>query len=111
MTEERNSNDALFERQAELCKVFGNAKRLKILDLLKGGECNVSKISEATGIAQPTVSQHLGKMREQGVVTKRDVGLETRYSIADERIVDGMDTMHEVMLDRLEDDRSLAQDQ
>lgn len=108
MTEQ--ATDALFERHAELCKVFANPKRLKILDLLKDGERSVGAIVEETGISQPTVSQHLRKMRDQGVVTKREAGVENRYSIADDRIVDGMETMREVLLDRLADESAVAQE-
>ncbi len=38
-------------------------------------------------------------MRNQGVVTKRDAGLNNFYTIADERIVEGMNTIRDVLLD------------
>ena len=59
-----DADDTLYERHAEFCKMFSNPKRLRILHLLKDGEYSVSEISEETGIAQPTVSQHLRKMRD-----------------------------------------------
>ncbi|MEF8907419.1 MAG: metalloregulator ArsR/SmtB family transcription factor [Haloarculaceae archaeon] len=99
-----DADDALYERHAEFCKMFSNPKRLRILHLLKDGEYNVGEISDETGIPQPTVSQHLRKMREQGVVSKRGAGLNNYYSVADDRIVDGMNTMREVLLDRMGDD-------
>jgi DNA-binding transcriptional ArsR family regulator len=101
----------LFERHAEFCKMFSNPKRLRILHLLKDGEHSVSEISDETGIAQPTVSQHLRKMREQGVVAKRDAGLSNYYSITDDRIVEGMNTMREVLLDRLSDEAAVSERQ
>lgn len=100
--------EQLFESHAELCKVFANSKRLMILDLLKDGERSVSEISEETEIPQPTVSQHLRKMREQGVVSKRDVGVENRYSISDDRIIEGMGIMKEVLLDRIAEESAFA---
>jgi len=103
-----DTEDPLFERHAEFCKMFSNPKRLRILHLLRDGERTVSEISEATGIAQPTVSQHLRKMRDQGVVTKRDAGLNNYYTIADERIVEGMNTMRDVLLDQLADDAAVS---
>lgn len=102
-------SDELFERHAEFCKMFSNPKRLRILHLLKDGEYSVSEISDETGIAQPTVSQHLRKMRDQGVVTKREAGLNNYYDIADERIVDGMNVMREVLLDQLADDAAISE--
>jgi len=104
-----DTEDPLFERHAEFCKMFSNPKRLRILHLLRDGERTVSEISEATGIAQPTVSQHLRKMRDQGVVTKRDAGLNNYYTIADERIVEGMNTMCAVLLDQLADDAAVSE--
>lgn len=101
-------SDELYERHAEFCKTFSNPKRLRILHLLKDGEYSVSEISNETDISQPTVSQHLRKMRDQGVVTKREAGLNNYYSISDERIVDGMNTMREVLLDRLADDAAVS---
>jgi ArsR family transcriptional regulator len=106
-----DTEEALFEHHAEFCKMFSNPKRLRILHLLKEGECTVSEISEETGIAQPTVSQHLRKMRDQGVVTKRDAGLNNYYAIADDRIVEAMNTMREVLLDRLADDAAVSEQQ
>ena len=102
-------SDELFERHAEFCKMFSNPKRLRILHLLKDGEYSVSEISDETGIAQPTVSQHLRKMRDQGVVTKREAGLNNYYDIADERIVDGMNVMREVLLDQLADGAAVSE--
>jgi DNA-binding transcriptional ArsR family regulator len=102
-------SDDLLERHAEFCKMFSNPKRLRILHLLEDGEYSVSDITDETGISQPTVSQHLRKMRDQGVVTRRDAGLNNYYSIADERIVDGMNTMREVLLDQLADDAAVSE--
>lgn len=95
-------DDEVFERHAEFCQVFANAKRLKILTLLKEGELTVSEISDRTAIPQPTVSQHLRTMRQQGIVENRDDGSQRYYGITDERIIDGMSIMREVLLDRLE---------
>jgi DNA-binding transcriptional ArsR family regulator len=102
-------DDALYERHAEFCKMFSNPKRLRILHLLKDDEYSVGGISDETGISQPTVSQHLRKMRDQGVVTKRDAGLNNYYSIADERIVEGMNTMRDVLLDQMADDAAVSE--
>lgn len=100
MTE--TGGDDVFKQHAELCKVFANPKRLKILDLLRDGELSVTAISERTDIPQPTVSQHLRRMSDRGVVESRDVGVNSYYAITDSRIIDGMGIMREVLLDQLE---------
>lgn len=91
----------LFKEHAELCKVLANPKRLRILDLLRDGELSVTEISERTEIPQPTVSQHLRRMSDRGVVESRDVGVNSYYGITDARIIDGMGIMREVLMDQL----------
>jgi len=45
--------------------------RLRILCQLAEGEKSVSQIMAATDIAQTSMSQHLGKLKEEGIVTFR----------------------------------------
>lgn len=99
MTEYRG--DRLAKQHAELCKVFANPKRLRILDTLRDGELSVTEISEQTDIPQPTVSQHLRKMRDRGVVKSRDIGVNSYYGVTDSRIIEGMSIMRDVLLDQL----------
>lgn len=102
-------DDELFERHAQLCQVLCNAKRQQILQFLEGDERTVTEIAERTGIAQPTVSQHLRKMRDKGVVAKRSEGSRSYYQIRDERIIDASMTLREVLIDILEEERSSAE--
>ena len=92
-------DDELFEQHAQLCQVLCNAKRQKILHVLRDGERTVTEIAEATGVPQPTVSQHLRKMRDRSVVTKRPEGNRSYYSIRDERILEASMMLREVLLD------------
>lgn len=78
---------------AEIYKAFASPKRLRILDLLRDGECCVSEICEETGFPQPTVSSHLRKLWTSGVVTTREESVQTYYRIADERILAAIDTI------------------
>lgn len=94
-------DDRLAKQHAELCKVFANPKRLRILDTLRDGEHSVTDISERTDIPQPTVSQHLRKMRDRGVVKSRDIGVNSYYAVTDPRIIEGMSIMRDVLLDQL----------
>jgi ArsR family transcriptional regulator len=51
--------------------LLADSTRLRILKILKQGEQNVSKIVEALKLSQPTVSHHLKKLEEAGLVLKR----------------------------------------
>lgn len=102
--------DELFERHADLCQVLCNAKRQKLLYVLHDGERSVSELAELTEIRQPTVSQHLRKMRDKGVVTKRSEGNRSYYSIRDERVIEASNTIRQVLLDSFDEDQRLQID-
>lgn len=99
----KRPSDELFERHAELCQVLCNAKRLKILYALETSERTVTDIVRVTQIPQPTVSQHLRKMRDKDVVTKRTEGNRSYYSIRDDRLLDATTTIRTVLLDSIEE--------
>ncbi len=52
-------------------KMLGDPTRLKILRLLLDRELCVCQLVEVLGLPQPTVSQHLAKLRMTGLVAER----------------------------------------
>jgi len=72
---------------AALLKLLANERRLLILCHLVGGEATVSELREVAGLSQSAASQHLAKMRADGLVEGRKTGLQVHYSIADPRLV------------------------
>lgn len=64
-------------------KLLANEDRLLLLCQLSQGECCVSDLEERLGIRQPTLSQQLGVLRTQGVVSTRRDGKNIYYSVAD----------------------------
>jgi ArsR family transcriptional regulator len=55
----------------DILYLLADSTRLRILKILKRGEKNVSKIVEALKLSQPTVSHHLRRLEEAGLVLKR----------------------------------------
>lgn len=62
-------------------KAFGDPTRLRILGLLATKEMTVNEIVKAIGLSQPTISRHLGILREAEVVTDRREGQQVFYSL------------------------------
>ena len=80
-----------FEKQAvevaDILRALANERRLMILcKLVECGEGNVSALAEAVGLSQSALSQHLAKMRAEGLVTFRRESQTLWYRIADPRI-------------------------
>lgn len=68
-------------RAADFLKGLASAHRLKILCALSNGEKNVGELMAQTGIAQTSMSQHLSKLKIEGIVTFRRDHRTLYYSI------------------------------
>ena len=64
-------------------KLLANEERLLLLCQLSQGEMCVSELEAQLGIRQPTLSQQLGVLRTDGVVSTRRQGKNIYYSVAD----------------------------
>ena len=64
-------------------KLLANEDRLLLMCQLSQGEMCVSELEEQLGIRQPTLSQQLGVLRTEGVVSTRRQGKNIYYSVAD----------------------------
>ena len=71
------------ERAARFLKVFANPGRLKVLCCLIDREVPVAEIEAAVGASQSATSQHLNRLKEEGIVKSRRDGRRIFYSIAD----------------------------
>lgn len=69
---------------ASLLKLLANENRLLILcRLALKGEMSVNDIAEAVGLSQSALSQHLAKMREEGLLATRREAQTVYYRMAD----------------------------
>ena len=100
--------DELFDLQAGICKTFTNPWRLRIVDALGDRELTVSELVDALGIPKSNVSQHLGIMREKGIVQFRREGGHVYYWLASPKIVLACSLMREVLLERLDSAAELS---
>ena len=69
-------------KASRLLKALANPDRLLLLCQLTQGEHCVSEMEALVGVLQPTLSQQLGVLRQEGLVTTRREGKQIFYSIA-----------------------------
>lgn len=91
----------IWEMQADICQTLANPKRLQILHLLKGGELSVGAMVKALGVAKPNLSQHLGVMRQKGILVARREGTTIYYRLAAPHITEACKIMRQVLLEAL----------
>lgn len=79
---ERSAHDA-----ATVLKLLANEQRLLLLCKLLDGECSVGELSEYVDLAQSATSQHLARLRRQGLLSTRREAQTIYYRLADPDIV------------------------
>ena len=82
-----------------LLKTMANQDRLLLLCHLIDHERNVSELEEVTGVRQPTLSQQLGVLREEGLVATRREGKYIYYSLANPAVIRIMHALYELYCD------------
>lgn len=90
LLEYRIDSDALVGKHA-IFQALANQERLRLLEALRHGErcgCELMVILDAP---QSTVSTHLRKLREAGLVKNRKKGKWNYYRIADPAVMDILD--------------------
>ena len=66
-------------------RAFSDRTRLRILNMLRGGELCVCDIVDVLGVPQPKASRHLAYLRRAGLVTARKEGQWAYYTLAPAR--------------------------
>jgi len=75
-------------RAVSALKVLANEERMLLMCQLSQQELCVSELEAQLEIRQPTLSQQLGVLRNEGVVNTRREGKNIYYSVADPALLD-----------------------
>lgn len=82
---------------ARLLRLLANEKRLLILCLLVArGEMDVTSLAAAVELSQSALSQHLAKMREEGLVAFRRESQTLYYRLEDPRARRVLETLKDI---------------
>lgn len=92
---------AQFRAQAaeavNLLKALANEPRLLVLcHLAEGQELAVGDLAHKVGLSQSALSQHLAKLREQGLVTTRKEAQTVFYSVSDPKALQVLSLLHDL---------------
>ena len=82
---------------ADTLKALGNRRRLMLLcKLVEHGEVTVGDLARDVNLSQSACSQHLARMRDEGLVTYRRESQTLWYSIADARVEALLATLYQL---------------
>lgn len=100
----------LYQLKAEFFKTLGHPARIRILELLTGGEQSVSELQPQVGLEASHLSQQLGVLRRAGVVAARKEGTSVIYAIASPAVVELMAVARKVLTEVLNEQADLLRD-
>jgi DNA-binding transcriptional ArsR family regulator len=82
---------------ARMLKLLGNQGRLLMLCLLASrGEMTAGELVAMVGLSQSALSQHLARLRDDGLVTFRRESQTLHYRISDERAARILDLLKDI---------------
>jgi DNA-binding transcriptional ArsR family regulator/SAM-dependent methyltransferase len=70
-------------------QLFAEPTRMRLMALLEGDELTVAELVSITQLAQSSVSTHLGKLRDAGLLRDRRLGASTLYALNDGNMPEG----------------------
>lgn len=87
---------------SQLLKLLGNEKRLLILCFLAArGEMTVGELVEVAKLSQSALSQHLARLRAEGLVTFRRTSQTLHYSVVDKRALRVLQVLKEIFCETI----------
>lgn len=99
--------DPVYMLKAQLFRVLGHPVRIRILELLLEGERTVGELQVALSLDSSGTSQHLGALRQLGVLESRRAGTSVYYKIRDPRVSQLMLTARQILTSAVSDSRTL----
>lgn len=104
-------NFSFYEYHSVICSIFAHPKRLLIIDALRDREMNVTEIGNLTGIPKSNLSQHLGLLRDKGIVKTKKEGTQVFYRISHPNIIKAFDLLSEFIIDSISDSQKLLEEE
>ena len=110
MSAKASPSGSLQAFKAAFFRALGHPVRIRILEVLVGGERGVQELQEALGLEQPIVSQHLAMLRAKNIVKARKEGTTVRYTIRDASIRDLLAIARRIFDNQLIDSQTMLRE-
>jgi ArsR family transcriptional regulator len=110
MWSSRPGQPPVYALKADFFRVLGHPVRVRMLQLLRGGELSVGALQEALELDSSGTSQHLAALRKQGLVMSRKEGTSVYYRVADPRTLELLELAKQIIAATLEHNMTLLDD-
>jgi DNA-binding transcriptional ArsR family regulator len=96
MTLDIDQMEVASEDAGRLLRALANPHRMMILCLLVDGEKSVGDLAARIDLTQSALSQHLARLRADGIVTTRREAQRIYYSLRDANVLRLIQVLHEI---------------
>lgn len=103
-------SDPVYVTKAQLFRVLGHPVRIRILELLNEGERTVGDLQAQLELDSSGTSQHLGALRQLGLLDARREGTSVYYRIKDPRVSQLLAVARQILSTALADSHALLAD-
>ena len=100
-------SDPVYVVKARLFRVLGHPVRIRILELLSDGERTVGDLQAQLDLDSSGTSQHLGALRQLGLLDTRREGTSVYYRIRDPRVSQLLGVARQILTSALSDSHAL----
>lgn len=100
-------NQDMINFESKLLKAIAQPTRLKILYFLKGGEKCACKIIPKMAEDQSSVSRHLTRLKDAGILESRKEGVSVYYKIKDKRVFSILGLVDDILKAQVEEEAKL----
>lgn len=83
------------EHAAECLRTLAHPHRLRMIELMLSGEYTVGELAEACSIPSPLASDHLGKMKDRGLLKCERNGRNIYYRVAEPHLCNIMNCIRD----------------
>jgi ArsR family transcriptional regulator len=97
----------IYQVKAEFFKTLAHPARIRLLELLRDGECSVAQLIPGVGIEPSHLSQQLGILRRANILQVRRDGGAVRYSVTDPRIFELLEVARAILTSSLAESSQL----
>ena len=100
-------SDPVYVVKAQLFRALGHPVRIRMLELLRDGERTVGDLQAELDLDSSGTSQHLGALRQHGVLESRRAGTSVYYRISDPRVSQLLAVSKQILTTALSDSQAL----
>src|ERR1035437_5508263 len=98
---------AVYQMKAEFFRILGHPVRVRILELLKDGERTVGDLQNELQMNSSGTSQHLGVLRQHGILAGPREGTSVFYAVRDPRMFQLLEVSRQILTSSLTESQAV----